>query len=164
MEHAANTRNELPVDPELDDDQSVTGDRRRRAAVLGVVATAGAVGALARYGLSEVWPAAAGHFPWSIFVINVSGSLLIGLVLVVLLERFPAGHLARLLAVSGFLGAYTTFSTYVVGVVQLWRDHDVLTGIAYAAGSLCAGLVATAGGIAIGRAVIRLDRVVSEVR
>lgn len=164
VEHVAGTRDDLPVDPDLDEEGSKAAERPQRAAVVGVVAAAGAVGALARYGISEAWPVAAGHFPWPTFVVNVSGSLLIGLVLVLLLERFPAGHLARLLAVSGFLGAYTTFSTYVVGVVLLWRHHDVLTGTAYALGSLGAGLAAAAVGIAIGRGAIHLDRVVSEVR
>lgn len=134
--------------------------RRRRAerTILVVIAAAGALGALARDGVAHLVHAAPGHFPWGTFWTNVVGSFAIGLVLVLLTERFPRARLARPLVVTGFLGAFTTFSTYVVGADLLVRGHAVGTGLAYAVGSVLAGAVAALCGILLGRFLSRLDQ------
>lgn len=150
---------ELPTDPDLP--PPPPRDPRRRhgeRTVLLVVATAGALGALARYGLGHLVDPGPGRFPWGTFWTNVSGSLALGLVLVLLAERFPHSQLARPLLATGFLGAYTTFSTYVVGTDLLLRTHEVATAVAYALASLVAGTAAALAGILLGRALSRLHR------
>lgn len=156
---------QLPVDPDLASTAIPRGPHRRRGAqrtILLVVGTSGLLGALARYGLSEAIRTPPGSFTWSTFAINVSGSLLIGLVLVLLLERFPRARVARPLIVTGFLGAYTTFSTYMVDADLLFRSGDLATGIAYTLASMVGGGVAAGSGIALGRLLVRVDRHLEE--
>src|SRR4051794_32129361 len=76
-----------------------------------MIALGAALGAAVRYWLAG-WIAAhtSAGFPWGTLIINVSGSLLIGLILTALGQRFIADPATRLLLVTGFLGAYTTFS------------------------------------------------------
>jgi CrcB protein len=139
-------------------DTAHTQSGRHRAAgrrTLAAVGAAGALGALARYGLGGLLPAPAGGFPWGTFWVNVSGSILIGIVLVLLRERFPTVQLARPLVVTGFLGAYTTYSTYVVGTDLLLRSHDVATALAYLLASLVAGVGGAFAGVAATRAVLQ---------
>lgn len=160
-------RHRLPVDPDLSGSlAALRGDPRRQVkaqrTVLLVVACAGAIGALARYALSRIITVPAGHFPWNTFWVNITGSFAIGLVLVLLTERFPRARVARPLIATGFLGAYTTFSTYMVDADLLFRAHDLATGIAYALASLAAGLAAAFLGIALGRLVIGLDHRLNE--
>ncbi len=87
------------------------------------IAVAGAVGALARYGLegavSNRWP---GAFPWGTFVVNISGAFLIGLVFVLLTERVSVDPWVRSSITIGFLGAYTTFSTLSFESYRLLED------------------------------------------
>jgi CrcB protein len=137
----------------------VAPSHRATAIVVAVVAASGAVGSLARYGMSEAIASPSGAFPWGTFWVNVAGSLAIGFVLVLVVERFPRARLARPLIATGFIGAFTTFSTYVVGAVELVRDHHVATAVAYALSSLVAGLAAVAAGMLLGRLAVRVDRV-----
>jgi CrcB protein len=130
------------------------GHRRSQQAILLTVALAGAGGALARYGVGELVGLPRDGFPWGTFWVNISGSLLIGLVLVLLRERFSHLRLARPLAVTGFLGAYTTFSTYAVGTDELFRSHDLRSGIVYALASLLAGIAAVFCGILLARTAL----------
>ena len=150
-----------PVTPPVGSRRS-SGRRRAERAVLALVAVAGAVGALARYGVALVVTAPAGHFPWGTFWINVSGSLAIGFVLVLLTERFPRARLARPLVATGFLGGYTTFSTYTVDADLLVRSHALATAALYAVASLLAGAVAVVAGMLAARLLVRLDRRLAE--
>lgn len=136
--------------------------RRAQRSILAVVAVAGALGALARDGVGHLVHGAAGQFPWGTFWTNVAGSFLIGLVLVLLTERFPGARVARPLVVTGFLGAFTTFSTYVVGADLLVRDHAAGIAAAYAIGSVVAGAIAALLGILLGRFLSALDRSLGE--
>ena len=118
------------------------------------IALAGAVGALARYGLEGVvsrrWP---GAFPWGTFVVNISGAFLIGLVFVLLTERVSVDAWVRSSITIGFLGAYTTFSTLSFESYRLLEDGAIGLALANTLGSLAAGLVAVYLGVAAGRAL-----------
>jgi CrcB protein len=74
-------------------------------------------------------------------------------VLAVVLERFPPSRYVRPFVATGFLGAYTTYSTFAVETVLLVRDGYVAVALAYAAASLVTGFVAAWVGLLAGRAV-----------
>jgi CrcB protein len=158
-----------PVDPDLaglDPAARPAAAGRRRTpqrTILVVVAGAGMVGALARYAMGRLITVPSGHFPWSTFVVNATGSLVIGFVLVLLAERFPRARIARPLIATGFLGAYTTFSTYTADTDLLLRGHDLATGAIYALSSLAAGAVAVLLGVIAARLAIRLDHHLDEL-
>jgi len=137
----------LPVDPELPDPASRILDAR----VLAVIALGGAVGAPLRYALEELHPAGAGAFPTTTFLVNVSGAFALGLFLALLLGRWSRSRLLRPLVATGFLGAYTTFSTFAVELVTLAKDGHLPMAMWYAVASLSAGLAASAAGLTLGR-------------
>lgn len=126
---------------------------RSRWGVLAAVAAGGMIGASARFELAEALPTRAGHFPWATFVTNVAGSFLLGFLLIVLLERFPPTRLLRPFLTSGILGAFTTMSTYQVETALLLKDGHAGTAVAYALGSLVAGLALAYAGVVAGRLV-----------
>jgi CrcB protein len=118
------------------------------------VALAGALGALARYGLDGLISRhAPGAFPWGTFAINVSGSLLLGLLFTLFTERLAVDAWIRSGVTIGFLGAYTTFSTLSLETYRLLEDRAVGLTVANAAGSLGAGLLAVYAGVVVGRAL-----------
>ena len=122
-------------------------------AVVGI-ALAGALGALARYGLDGfVARRTRGAFPWGTFVVNISGAFLLGFLFTVLTERWTVAPWVRSSVTIGFLGAYTTFSTLMLEGERLLEDGARLTALANFLGSLAAGLVAVYAGIVLGRAV-----------
>jgi fluoride exporter len=124
---------------------------RSRPPVLGAIALGGALGAPARYGVAQLVHVAKDGFPWATFWTNVSGSFALGLVLSLLLERFPPSRYARPFIATGFLGAYTTYSTFAVETDTLVKDGRAETGIAYALASIGVGLVAVWAGIVVAR-------------
>jgi CrcB protein len=116
------------------------------------IAIAGAVGALARYGLEgAVSRRAPTSFPWGTFVVNVSGAFVLGLLYTVLTEHLAIQSWLRSSVTIGFLGAYTTFSTLSYETFRLVEDGAVGLAVANAIGSLAAGLVAVYAGVVIGR-------------
>lgn len=118
------------------------------------VAVAGALGALARYGLgSFISERYAGAFPLGTFVINVSGSFVLGFLFVVLTERAGLSPALRTSVTVGFLGAYTTFSTFSLETYRLVEDGALGTAALNALGSLAVGLVAVWLGVSLGRAI-----------
>ena len=96
--------------------------RRNDPGVLAAVAVGGALGAPARYGVAQLVHAGAGTFPWATFWTNVTGSFVLGVVVVVVARRFPSDRYLRPFVATGFLGAYTTYSTFAVEAVVLARD------------------------------------------
>jgi len=92
-------------------------------------------------------------FPFGTLIINVSGSFLIGLILSYLSEHSGLSDYYRLLLVTGFLGAYTTFSTYTFESLTLLREGSYLLGAADLFGSLLLGLLAVFCGFVAGRAI-----------
>jgi CrcB protein len=118
------------------------------------VAVAGAMGALARYGLDGwISQRTGGAFPWGTFVINVTGAFLLGFVFTVLTERLRVSPWVRSSITIGFLGAYTTFSTFTFETFRLLEDGAYFLGMANAVGSLAAGLIAVYAGVVLGRVV-----------
>jgi fluoride exporter len=112
-----------------------------------LVGAGGAVGAVARVAFATVFPS--GVFPWGTFVENVLGAFLLGLLLTVLLEHSEAAPATRLLVCTGALGAFTTYSTFANELGELLRGGDAGVAVAYAAGSLVAGIVAAVAGVRI---------------
>jgi fluoride exporter len=147
-----------------EDDTDVVRDRGRSAQRVVVVALGlgGVCGALARYGISLALPTTATGFPWATFVINISGSAVLGFLLVVLLEQFPNARLARPVIGTGFIGAYTTFSTFMVGAILLVRAGRGETAGLYVVSSLVVGLTAVWVGMVGARLAIRLERWLQE--
>jgi fluoride exporter len=137
----------LPVDPELPDPAVPATDPR----VLAVIALGGAVGGPLRYALEELHPAGAGAFPLTTFLVNVSGAFALGLFVALLLSRSSRSRFLRPLVATGFLGAYTTFSTVAVELVTLGKDGHVAMAIWYAVVSLSVGLAAAWTGLGLGR-------------
>lgn len=118
----------------------------------------GMLGAVSRYAISLGLPTQAGAFPWSTLIANVTGSFTLGFLLIVLLERFPRGRLARSVIGTGFIGAYTTFSTFTVEAIELVRDGDPGQAATYLLVSLAAGLLAVWLGMTGARVLLRAQR------
>ncbi|WJY41972.1 CrcB family protein [Streptomyces sp. P9-2B-2] len=119
--------------------------------VLAVVALGGLLGGTARYVLGLAFPAHAGTFPLTTFAINVSGSFLLALLVVYVLEIWPPTLYVRAFAGVGFLGAFTTFSTWMVDTDRLLGHGHPAVAAVNVVGSLAAGLGATVLGLAVGR-------------
>lgn len=162
--HAARAQ-EIPIDSDLaPDDPAQPKDSarprragrhrgRRRADVLAAISLGGALGGSARVGLGLLFPEPAGRFPWTTLAINVSGSFLLGAVFILLLERFGPSRLPRPFLATGFIGAFTTFSTMSVDTTVLIKDGHHLTAAAYLLATVAGGLVAVWGGMVTGRLV-----------
>lgn len=115
---------------------------------------AGAMGALLRYAVDgAVSRRISGAFPWGTLVINISGSLLLGIVFVITTERMTIAPWLRTSLTIGLLGAYTTFSTLSLETVRLLEDRVYLLALANVVGTMVAGLAAVAVGMALGRSL-----------
>jgi CrcB protein len=121
------------------------------AGVLVAIGTGGMLGALVRYAILRGWPVASGKFPWSTLVINVSGSLLLGVVVTLVIERWPPTRYVRPFFGIGVCGGYTTWATFMTEAALLVRDHRPGLAVTYVALSLGAGLAATYAGIVLAR-------------
>jgi len=93
-------------------------------------------------------------FPWGTFAVNVSGSLVIGLVMALLIAR-DADPAYRLLLVTGFLGGYTTFSSFSFETIALIEARRWDAAALYVVGSVVLGLLATGLGLGLGRLLVR---------
>jgi fluoride exporter len=118
------------------------------------VGVAGAFGALSRYGvegfISERFP---GSFPAGTFVINVTGSFVLGFLFVLLTERVAASPALRTSLTVGFVGAYTTFSTFSFETLRLIEDGALRTAAVNVVATLVLGLIAVWVGMTLGRAI-----------
>jgi CrcB protein len=114
---------------------------------LALIAAGGAIGALARYGLSDAFPPEPGRFPATTFAINVAGAFLLGALLEWLVRHRSIEHWARFFAGVGVLGAFTTFSTFATEIVVLARDGHGATATVYGISSVVAGLAAVLAGL-----------------
>lgn len=119
-----------------------------------LVATGGALGAVARYGLGMAAArlAPGGAWPWGTFVANVSGGLLMGLLVGWLALRGGVGQESvRLFAAVGVLGGFTTFSAFSMETALMVQRRDLALAFGYAAGSVVVALAALFLGLMIAR-------------
>lgn len=116
------------------------------------VAVGGALGAVARY-LVNVSPAANvfDKFPFPTFLINVVGSFLIGFLMIVFAEKVVVGENFRMAVMVGFVGAFTTFSTFEIEIFGLMREKQLLVAFLYLALSVLVGFAGVLAGVSLGR-------------
>jgi CrcB protein len=113
-------------------------DRQELAAIF----VGGGIGAVLRVWLSRHFVQTALQWPWTIFVINISGSFALGYFATRLQERLPQSTYRRPLLGTGLCGAYTTFSTMQVEILKMVEAHRYPLAFGYAFASVGAGLVA----------------------
>jgi CrcB protein len=128
-------------------------DRRELAAIF----AGGALGALARAGLTKAVPADPGSWPWVTFAVNIAGAFLLGYFATRLQERLPITRYRRPFLGTGFCGALTTFSTMQVELLDMLDGGYYGLAALYAAASIAAGFVA----VALATSVVRRVRVVA---
>ena len=117
-----------------------------------LIAVGGAVGSCLRYWLgSHIASRYGTAFPWGTFVINVTGSLVIGVFLALTLERAPIDPRWRFLVAVGFCGGYTTFSTFTYETAQLLQGRGLVLAVANVVLSAVVGIAAVFGGAALSR-------------
>lgn len=143
------------TDPDVD--LHLPADRRELTrhpvAVLAAMSAGGALGALARYGISVAILTPTGGFPWATFLVNVTGCFLIGVLMVTITELVSPHPLVRPFLGVGVLGGYTTFSTSMVEVQRLVAAGAAGTGLLYVAGTALAALTAAYLGTGLTRRV-----------
>ena len=113
-------------------------DRRELAAIF----AGGALGALARTGLTKAFPYHPPAWPWPTFAVNVAGAFLLGYLVTRLQERLPLTLYRRPFVGTGFCGAFTTFSTMQVELLKMIDKGHLGLAAGYATASLVAGFVA----------------------
>ena len=115
-------------------------------------ALGGALGALARWALTEAVPRAPGGWPWATLAVNLLGCLLIGVLIAVLAARRPDDDRLRTFLGAGVLGGFTTFSAFAVEVADLLRAGTPWVATVYVAVSVLGGLLAVSAGLRLGAA------------
>jgi fluoride exporter len=119
-----------------------------------LIAVGGAGGAVARYLVDTfVSTAVVGAFPWGTLVVNLSGSIVLGILFAIVLEQGLLPSSARAALMVGFLGAYTTFSTLMLESWRLVEGGAPLLGLVNILGSTVLGMVAVVAGLTIGRTI-----------
>jgi len=119
-----------------------------------MIGLAGALGTLARYGLSSwIQRHAAFGFPWGTFGVNVTGCFAFGLAWSVLEPRLGVSGEWRSVLLIGFMGGYTTFSSFVFETQQLLRDSEWLLAAGNLVGQNVLGIAFLFLGLAIGKLV-----------
>lgn len=106
-----------------------------------IVGLGGALGAIARYWLGSLFPVEAGGFPTGTFIINLSGSFGLGLFLTLIADYYEVRIEWRWFFASGFLGAYTTFSSFTSENLSLFRQGYVIQALIYSTVSLVGGML-----------------------
>ncbi|WP_308169732.1 fluoride efflux transporter FluC [Acrocarpospora catenulata] len=146
---------EPPVDPDIDLRVPAQRAELRRApwSTLAMVALGGMAGALARYGLGLAFPHPPAGFPWVTLAVNLSGCLLIGVLMTAITEVWSVPGWVRPLLGVGVLGGFTTFSTYVVDIGQMVIGGQARAALAYLAATPILALAAVWAGSAATRAL-----------
>ncbi|MBU1001517.1 MAG: fluoride efflux transporter CrcB [Proteobacteria bacterium] len=119
-----------------------------------LIALAGGAGALSRYGLAGlVQRLVGGSFPLGTFAVNMLGCLLFGLVWGIFEDRTAFGPQARVMVLTGFMGAFTTFSTFAFESVALMRAGQWLFAAVNIAGQNLIGLALLFAGLKLARLI-----------
>ncbi len=119
------------------------------------VGAGGAIGATARYGVSRAALHLFGpNFPWGTLIANVSGSFFMGALIVWLSRHEPAAPALRAFLTVGVLGAFTTFSTFSLDAMVLYRDRSLTIAVLYVAASVSLSIAGLAAGMAAFRAAL----------
>lgn len=115
-----------------------------------LVGIGGALGALTRFQLGKMISGKANMaFPLGTFLINISGAVLLGL-----LTGMDVSHRGYLLLGDGFLGAYTTFSTFMYEGFNLFRENEMLNALTYIGGSLILGIIGYLTGFEVAKIIM----------
>lgn len=119
-----------------------------RLAIHVAISSGAVLGACARLLIGE-WSAATWgtSFPWGTLLINVTGSLILGFYLALVLERFTGRYTVRLFFATGVLGAYTTFSTFSYEAVELYLNGNAPGAAAYVLATVVLGLAGVSAGM-----------------
>lgn len=124
----------------------------RTPAAMAIVVVGGFFGAAAREAVEQALPTAPGGFPAATFAINLAGAFVLGALLEALVRAGDDTgwrRQARLVAGTGFCGAFTTYSTFAVETVQLTRADHPGTAALYAITTVIGGLLTVTAGIAV---------------
>jgi CrcB protein len=129
-----------------------------------LAALGGALGALARWSVAAAFPSSPGGWPWATLGINLSGCVLVGVLLAVALARWPDSPWVRPFLAVGFLGGFTTFSTFAVETVLLAEVGAWPVAVGYVLVSVLGGAAGVLLGLLVARAVLHLsDTVLAEL-
>lgn len=117
-------------------------------------ALGGAIGAAARYGVNLTAPRFFGTgFPWATLIVNVAGSLAMGLLIGLMAHAWNTSQEMRVFLTTGILGGFTTFSAFSLDFANLVERKDYGLALGYAGGSVALSLVAVFAGLWLIRAV-----------
>ena len=116
------------------------------------VAIGGALGAMARYAVSTwIFNATSHKFPYATLTVNVLGSFVMGILFVIIVERAALPAEMRGLLMIGFLGAFTTFSTFSLDALGLWQNGHLFVALVYVLATVALCLVAISSSIWLAR-------------
>ena len=119
---------------------------------IGWLAAAGAIGTLARYGVTGLaYRLNSGEYPWGTLAVNALGCFLFGLVWMLAEDRMLISGRTRFIVLTGFMGAFTTFSTFAYETAALARDSQWLLSVANLLAHNVGGVALVFLGMAIGR-------------
>ena len=118
------------------------------------VAFGGALGAMSRYWVYNSYVHLDSRFPWATLTVNVVGSFLIGIAFIVITERMEMGPYWRGIVTVGFLGAFTTFSTFSMDVIGLLEQGQLSSAIMYVLSSVVVCIIAAWLGLSLAKFLI----------
>ncbi|MFC0863989.1 fluoride efflux transporter CrcB [Sphaerimonospora cavernae] len=162
---------DLPIDPDVDvrDERAhperdafrppasrFPRGRRRTWDILAMIAAGGGLGSLARYLAGQAIPVQPGAFPWASFLVNAIGCFALGALMVFVLDVWPPSRYARPFLGVGFIGGFTTFSTFTAEIVDLVSRAAWTPVAMYTSASLIVGLAAVWAGIVLARTIAGL--------
>ena len=116
------------------------------------VAFGGALGAMSRYWVYSAFQrTSSGTFPWATLTVNVVGSFLIGIAFILITERMELGPYWRAVVTVGFLGAFTTFSTFSMDVISLIEQGNLTNAFLYVLSSVLVCIIAAWLGLSLAK-------------
>jgi CrcB protein len=119
---------------------------------IGMIGAGGAIGAVSRYGVNLLAVRIMGHgFPWGTLAVNVAGSFIMGALIALFAHLWQPPESVRIFFVTGFLGAFTTFSTFSLDTVALYERGDIMLSGLYVLASVILSVGALMGAMLIMR-------------